>query len=189
MSDEYSKGIQLLVAREINSHVVGYTDDQGNFKMPWRIPSDLKHFKRFSNGTTLILGYNTWLSFGKRALPGRKHLVMTRDPERRQAENKKDPNVIFCDEAFIRSYLNKFRQKNERITVAGGPQVYNLFLENGWVEYIYLTEVLAYDLEIPKGATVQTFDYGFDYWHLQESVVSEPDPQDEFTYTISLFTK
>lgn len=46
--------------------------------MPWRMPSDLKHFRTVTMGKPLIMGRKTFESLGK-PLTGRPHVVITRD--------------------------------------------------------------------------------------------------------------
>ena len=46
--------------------------------LPWRLPGDLKRFKRITMGHPIIMGRKTWDSIG-RALPGRTSIVLTRD--------------------------------------------------------------------------------------------------------------
>src|SRR5690606_24231623 len=48
--------------------------------LPWRLPSDLAHFKRTTLGHPIIMGRNTWESLG-RPLPGRPNLVVSRNPD------------------------------------------------------------------------------------------------------------
>jgi len=47
-------------------------------KLPWHLPSDLKHFKKTTMGFPLIMGRKTFDSIGK-PLPGRDNIVLTRD--------------------------------------------------------------------------------------------------------------
>jgi len=47
--------------------------------LPWRLPADLRHFKRLTLGHCLIMGRKTWESIG-RPLPGRTTVVITRRP-------------------------------------------------------------------------------------------------------------
>src|SRR5688572_24230712 len=47
--------------------------------LPWRLPEDLKHFKRLTMGRPIIMGRRTWESL-KGPLPGRDHIVVTRTP-------------------------------------------------------------------------------------------------------------
>jgi dihydrofolate reductase len=46
--------------------------------LPWRLASDLKHFKAVTLGKPVLMGRKTWDSIGK-PLPGRANLVLTRD--------------------------------------------------------------------------------------------------------------
>ncbi|HYJ29430.1 MAG TPA: dihydrofolate reductase [Allosphingosinicella sp.] len=48
-------------------------------KLPWHIPEDLKRFKALTMGTSMVMGRKTFDSLG-RLLPGRQHIVLTRDP-------------------------------------------------------------------------------------------------------------
>src|SRR3546814_15256915 len=63
--------IQLVVAYSAN-RVIGRDNT-----LPWRLPSDLAHFKRTTLGHPIVMGRNTWESLG-RPLPGRPHLVVSR---------------------------------------------------------------------------------------------------------------
>jgi dihydrofolate reductase len=48
--------------------------------LPWRLPADLKRFKRLTSGHHMIMGRRTWESIGRRPLPGRPTIVVSRDP-------------------------------------------------------------------------------------------------------------
>jgi dihydrofolate reductase len=48
-------------------------------RLPWRISSDLKHFKGLTLGKPIIMGRKTFVSLG-RVLPGRETIVVSRDP-------------------------------------------------------------------------------------------------------------
>jgi dihydrofolate reductase len=47
--------------------------------LPWRLPEDLAHFKRVTLGAPVVMGRKTFDSIG-RALPGRRNIVVTRNP-------------------------------------------------------------------------------------------------------------
>lgn len=49
-------------------------------RLPWRLPSDLKHFRRVTLGKPVIMGRKTYESIGK-PLDGRDNIVLTRDPD------------------------------------------------------------------------------------------------------------
>jgi dihydrofolate reductase len=46
--------------------------------MPWRLPADLKHFKKMTDGSTVVMGSATFKSLPG-ILPNRKHVVVSRD--------------------------------------------------------------------------------------------------------------
>jgi len=48
-------------------------------KLPWRIPEDLKRFKRLTTGHAVLMGRGTWESLG-RPLPGRRNVVLSSGP-------------------------------------------------------------------------------------------------------------
>ena len=45
----------------------------------WRLRSDLRRFRALTMGKPVVMGRKTWDSIG-RPLPGRRVIVMTRDP-------------------------------------------------------------------------------------------------------------
>ena len=47
--------------------------------LPWRLPDDLKRFKALTMGHAVLMGRRTFESIGH-ALPGRRNLVLTRNP-------------------------------------------------------------------------------------------------------------
>jgi len=46
--------------------------------LPWQLPADLKHFKALTLGRPMVMGRKTFESFPA-PLPGRRHIVLTRD--------------------------------------------------------------------------------------------------------------
>lgn len=76
-------------------------------ELPWRIPEELAQFKEKTLGHTLIFGYNTYLGFNGRKLPGRKMELY-------------DPSLK--DSIYEQS-------RNEDIFIAGGKKTYEEFLD------------------------------------------------------------
>ncbi|MHA7777501.1 dihydrofolate reductase [Roseibium sp. M-1] len=65
----------VLIAAVARNGIIGAEND-----MPWKLSSDLKHFKRLTLGKPVIMGRKTFLSFGGKPLPGRPHVIISRDP-------------------------------------------------------------------------------------------------------------
>ena len=63
-----------LIAAVARNGVIGFAGG-----MPWHLPDELAHFKATTMGHALIMGRTTFESIG-RALPGRRTLVVTRNP-------------------------------------------------------------------------------------------------------------
>ncbi|WP_419998364.1 dihydrofolate reductase [Streptomyces boninensis] len=51
--------------------------------IPWRLPEDMAHFKATTHGHPVVMGRKTWESLPERfrPLPGRRNIVVTRDPQ------------------------------------------------------------------------------------------------------------
>ncbi len=63
----------VLIAAVSSNGVIGRDGD-----MPWKLSTDLKRFKAMTMGKPLVMGRKTLDSFGGRTLPGRPHIVVTR---------------------------------------------------------------------------------------------------------------
>lgn len=72
-----SRGLRLIWA-QAHDRVIG--KDGG---MPWHVPEDLAHFKQLTLGDPVVMGRKTWDALDPRfkPLPGRRNLVLTRDPD------------------------------------------------------------------------------------------------------------
>ena len=116
--------ITLVVARASNG-VIG--KDGG---LPWHISADLKRFKALTMGTVLVMGRKTFDSLPK-VLPGRRHVVITRDRGWRVDGVEVAHSV---EEALAMAGI-------EPISVIGGADIFGLFLT--LADRIELTEVLA----------------------------------------------
>jgi dihydrofolate reductase len=51
-------------------------------RLPWNVPADMRRFRALTMGHPVIMGRNTYESIGK-PLPGRKNIVITRQPDYR----------------------------------------------------------------------------------------------------------
>ena len=49
--------------------------------IPWHISADFRYFRRMTTGHPVVMGWLTWLSLGKKPLPGRFNIVISRCPE------------------------------------------------------------------------------------------------------------
>lgn len=63
-----------LIAAMSPTRVIGHDG-----ALPWRLPAELRRFKRLTMGRPLLMGRRTYASVG-RPLPGRRMVVLSRDP-------------------------------------------------------------------------------------------------------------
>jgi len=61
-----------LVAAVARNGVIG-----ARGQLPWRLPEDLKHFRKITLGHPVVMGRRTWDSLGK-PLSGRENIVISR---------------------------------------------------------------------------------------------------------------
>jgi dihydrofolate reductase len=105
-----------------------------NGKLPWHYPEDLKHFADTTLGSSLIMGYRTFLSLPTRYFDSREMIVFSH----RKFPPDKNPNLIFvsCISEFL-ALEGVFRD----LYVIGGAQIYTLFLRQNLIEEFILTRV------------------------------------------------
>jgi dihydrofolate reductase len=115
-----------LVVAIANGRVIG--KDGG---LPWRIPEDMRHFRRTTVGHAIIMGRKTFESLG-RPLPERTNIVVTRDRTYVPGEG-----VIVChsfEEALARAW-----QIDAEPRVIGGASIYAAAMP--FLTRAFLTEV------------------------------------------------
>ena len=98
--------------------------------LPWHLPDDLRRFKSLTMGHAILMGRRTFESIG-RALPGRRNLVLTRNP----AWSAPDCEVVATPEAALET------AGDSTLFVIGGAEVFAIFWPR--VRRLELTEVHA----------------------------------------------
>jgi dihydrofolate reductase len=125
--------IQIVVARARNG-VIGREGD-----MPWRLPSDLKHFKATTLGAPVIMGRKTYQSIG-RPLPGRANIVVSRSG----FEAGGVEVLATLEEAVERASALATEAGADKVSVIGGGEIYRLAMKIA--DELHITEVAA-DIE------------------------------------------
>lgn len=104
--------------------------------LPWRLPEDLRHFKATTTGHAIVMGRRTFDSIG-RALPGRRTIVVTRDP-RWHADGCERVGSVAEAIALARTPGDPSIAVDE-VFVVGGEQIYREALPIA--DRIVLTEI------------------------------------------------
>lgn len=160
--------LSLIVAVSSNN-VIGKDND-----LIWRLPNDLKYFKRITSGHCIIMGRKNYESIG-RPLPKRTNIILTRNLDYKQEGCEV---VHSIDEAI------KLAEKVADIEpfIIGGGEIYNMALPK--VDKVYLTEVhQAFDGD--------TFWKPLDEkeWVLESSEEQELDEKNTIEHTFKVFKR
>ncbi|MFM5048626.1 type 3 dihydrofolate reductase [Aeromonas veronii] len=145
-----------MIAAMAHDRVIG-KDNQ----MPWHLPADLAHFKRVTLGKPVLMGRKTFESIG-RPLPGRRNLVISRNPDY-QVEGIE---VVGSVEAALALLAGS---SVEELMVIGGGHLYAEMLPSA--DCLYLTRI---DLAVEGDTRFPAFDDG--QW---QRIACESHPADE----------
>jgi dihydrofolate reductase len=106
-------------------------------QLPWRLPSDLKRFRKLTLSKPMIMGRKTYDSIGK-PLDGRDTIVVTRQPDFHPPGVHRAASV---EEALALGQELAARRGADEVTVVGGEEIFRLVLTRA--DRIYLTKVHA----------------------------------------------
>jgi dihydrofolate reductase len=172
MTEAFSPRIAIVVAAAENG-VIG----QGG-RMPWRLPSDLKYFRRLTMGKPLIMGRKTFASLPK-ALDGRDNIVVTRN-----AEFAGEGAIVThsLEEALQLARKCAEMRGADEIMIVGGAEIYRASL--GLADRIYLARVHA----SPEGDTIFPLA-DFTGWQEVDHEAGERAEKDEYSFTYFTFDR
>ena len=88
--------------------------------MPWRLKSDMRHFRALTMGKPVVMGRKTYLSLAIKPLPGRTNIVVSRDPAFTA------PGVLVAPtlEAALEAARGDALRRGADIMVIGGADIY-----------------------------------------------------------------
>lgn len=111
-------------------------------KLLYHIPNDIDNFKRFTDGNTVIMGMNTYLSLpNQKPLKNRTNIVLTSNPKL-CTEKFGNTSVHFVNS--INGAITLMRHlniNNEDVFVIGGSSIYNALLDENLISEAYVTLV------------------------------------------------
>jgi dihydrofolate reductase len=164
--------MSLVVAMTAN-RVIGQ-----NNTIPWRLPEDLKFFKRITMGKPIIMGRNTYESIGK-PLPGRDNIVITRNPDY-QVDGVHVVSSV-QDAVELAGQLTAPDLEAEMMVI-GGQQIFELTLPIA--DRIYLTELHT---KIPGDVFFP--DIPRDQWQEIARENRPATPENPFTYSFLILER
>lgn len=159
--------ISFIVAMDEN-RVIG-KDNQ----LPWRLPEDLKFFKRVTMGHAIAMGRKTHESIG-RPLPGRENIIITR--------NKKFEAEDYTVYYSVRDFVNDCKNSKEEIFVIGGAEIFKETFV--YADRLYITRIhhsFAGDTYFPE------FDPG--KWNLISCEKGKRDEKNPYDYDFCIYER
>jgi len=167
-----SPSIVLVVAVADNG-VIG----QGG-RLPWRLKSEMAHFRRVTMGKPVVMGRKTFLSIGK-PLAGRSNIVVSRDL------SFAAPGVVVApgiEAALTVARGEALRRGATEIAVIGGADIYAQTMP--LADRLLITRVHLR----PEGDT--TFPaVDPDVWQEMEAAEHRAGPGDEASFSVLLYRR
>ena len=105
----------VLVAAVAENGVIGREG-----AMPWRLKSDMRHFRALTSGRPVVMGRKTYLSLAIKPLPGRTNIVVTRD------KSFTAPGVLVVPSlaAALQAARGDALRRGSEIMIIGGAELY-----------------------------------------------------------------
>ena len=161
----------FVVARSHPGNVIGCENE-----LPWRLPSDLKMFRKITDGHVIVMGRKTLESIG-RPLPNRLNIVISRTPQ------PPSENVVWVrspqDAVLLADFYTIARGQDE-FFIIGGAEIYRALYNEHVIGKVYLTEVFC-DV---KGDAFFEFEFPNSEWKWEETDPPQAEG-DEYPYRFS----
>ena len=162
-----------MIAAVAENGVIGAGD-----RIPWRIPSDMAHFRRMTMGKPLIMGRKQFEIFGK-PLPGRTSIVLSR-----RTDFHPDGVIVVGDlaSAVARAKSIAAADGVDEAMVIGGGEIYAEampFADRLYVSHVALSA--QGDVAFPPIDPRE--------WRVIEQPPVVPSPKDEAEYVVRVYER
>ena len=166
--------VSLIVATGKNGEI-GKNND-----LIWHLPEDMRFFKETTQNHIVIMGRKNWDSIPEkyRPLANRENVVLTRT-EGYEAKGA----TVFNN---LAEALNFYNQPDEKRTcfIIGGAQVYQLALDSGNVEEMYISHI---DEAFDADTFFPTVD--FSQWKSEVVKTHPKDEKNPYSFTVKRYWK
>lgn len=135
------------------------------------ISEDLKYFKRVTDGHTIVMGYNTYMSLPIRPLPNRKNIVLT------------TKNIDLPGATVIHSLDELFNEitLEEEAFICGGASIYEQLLP--FADKLYITHIFE-EFEADT-----FFPEITDNWEITKSICRKENINHKHPHIWAIYTK
>lgn len=164
--------VALIVAMGENREI-GKDND-----LLWHIPRDMRFFKETTQGHIVVMGRKNWdsIPLKYRPLSDRRNIVLTRN-----ANFSAEGAEVFYQLDDVFSKLSQ--EENTPICfIIGGAQVYDIALQSGKVEEMYISHVQA-------SFDADTFfpDVDLTEWNQEVVLEQEKDEKNPFAFVVKRY--
>ena len=136
--------------------------------IPWKMPADIRRFKRITKGHSVIMGRYTYESVG-RPLKNRRNIIVSR---------KKGFAPEGCEVVSSLSEAIALCEGEKEVFLVGGSGIYHEGFEKGFTNKIYKTIVHA---DIEGDVFLNLPDES--QWKITEVESHQADEKNEYAYT------
>jgi dihydrofolate reductase len=145
-----------------------------NNKLPWHLSTDLKRFKSLTMGHHLIMGRKTFDEIGRKPLPGRPNIVISRSA----IATGGIQTATTLDEAFSRVAATE-----DEVFVIGGGEIFRQVLHRA--DRMYITQVHA---EIEGDTFFPEYD-PVNEWRLIDREDFESDAKNDYPFSFLTYER
>jgi len=163
----------VLVAAVALNGVIGKSG-----RLPWRLGSDLRHFRQLTMGKPVIMGRKTYASIAK-PLAGRTNIVVSRDRDFCAAGVLVAPSV---EAALAAARGDALRRDVDEIAVIGGAEIYRQTMEKA--DRLVITRV---QLRSEGDTSFPPVDDAI--WKELSRIEHPAGPEDEASSTVHLYER
>lgn len=143
-------------------------------RLLWHLPNDMKFFKETTSGHTVIMGRKTFESLPKGALPNRKNIVLTSNPDAQYE------NCIVCHS--LQDAL-KLSDSDSEVFIIGGGTLYKQALPIA--DKLYLTMVHC----VFDGADTFFSEIDLNEWHELSRTPHLIDDKNPYNHTVLIYVR
>jgi dihydrofolate reductase len=148
-------------------------------RLPWRLKSELRHFRDVTWGKPVVVGRKTYESFARKPLPGRTNIVLTRDPTLTIPGALVTTSVAAALDAARGDAL---RRGADEISIVGGANIYVQTIADA--DRLVVTRV---KLRPPGDTMFPPIDPKV--WREVERTDHAAGPDDEADYSIHIYER
>lgn len=142
-------------------------------QLPWHLPSDMQFFKEVTMGNTIVMGRATFEGMGKRLLPKRHTMVVTR-----QADYDGNGAEVIHDVSVLRE-----DGRDEDLYIIGGAVLFEALKDD--VDVLYCTKIHA----AFEGDTYFPEDFPWDDFVLAKQMDGTRDAENHYDHTFEIYQR